>query len=243
MLHERLAGQGMSEIEEILNYELSLYSVEPPRFVGWRREFIAAARLDNLLSCFAGIESLLEASEQVTSLVVCNDHEEVGSASAAGAHGTFLKSLLERLCGDADQLGRTVNRSLLISADNSHGIHPNYPDKHDARHGPILNQGPVIKINSNQRYATNSETAAFFQQLCREVEVPTQVFVNRTDMACGSTIGPITATETGIRTLDIGVPTFAMHSSRELCGSRDPHLMFQALRQFFRHRGPLSPIE
>lgn len=231
------------DVEEILNYELSLYSVEPPRVLGWRNEFIASARLDNLLSCFVGAQSLIEASDEVTSLLVCNDHEEVGSSSAAGAHGTFLTSLLQRLCVTPEALARTVSRSLAISVDNSHGIHPNYPDKHDARHGPILNRGPVIKVNSNQRYATNSETAAFFKQICTEAEVPCQVFVNRTDMSCGSTIGPITATATGIRTLDIGIPQFAMHSIRELCGSRDPHLTYRALRHFFQYTGALGPAD
>jgi hypothetical protein len=126
-----------------------------------------------------------------------------------------------RLLPEGDAFVRTIQRSLLVSADNAHGVHPNYADKHDGNHGPKLNAGPVIKVNSNQRYATNSETAGFFRHLCMAEEVPVQSFVVRSDMGCGSTIGPITASHLGVRTVDIGLPTFAMHSIRELCGSHD----------------------
>jgi aspartyl aminopeptidase len=121
----------------------------------------------------------------------------------------------------------------MISADNAHGIHPNYADRHDASHGPLLNQGPVIKTNANQRYATNSETSARFRQICQQADVPLQDFVVRTDMACGSTIGPLTAAQIGVKTLDIGVPTFAMHSIRELAGSQDGWHLYRALKHFF----------
>jgi aspartyl aminopeptidase len=134
-------------------------------------------------------------------------------------------------------MARCINRSWLISADNAHGIHPNYADKHDANHGPLLNQGPVIKTNANQRYASNSETAGLFRLLCERAEVPLQAFVVRSDMACGSTIGPLTASNIGVRTLDIGVPTFAMHSIRELAGARDSEYLYQALKAFFAWQG------
>ena len=124
-------------------------------------------------------------------------------------------------------LAQTIARSMMISADNAHGIHPNYPDKHDECHGPLINAGPVIKVNANQRYASNSETSAVFRHLCNQLDVPVQTFVVRSDMGCGSTIGPITATELGVPTLDIGVPTFAMHSIRELAGSRDTAYLYQ----------------
>jgi len=228
------------DVEEILNYEIYLFPVEPPALIGFNKEFITAARLDNLLSCYAGMQALLEAPTSVTSLLVCNDHEEVGSSTAAGAHGPFLKSTLERICQDSNDLSRSIARSMLFSVDNAHGIHPNFGDKHDANHGPILNHGPVIKVNANQRYASNSETSGFFQLLCQQSDIPFQTFVTRSDMACGSTIGPITATETGVRTLDIGVPTFAMHSLRETCGSTDPHLLYRILTQFYRHTGTLG---
>ena len=124
-------------------------------------------------------------------------------------------------------------RSVMISADNAHGIHPNFSDKHDANHGPLLNGGPVIKLNANQRYATSSATSALFRQLARLENVPVQAFTVRSDMACGSTIGPITAAKIGVPTLDIGVPTFAMHSIRELAGSEDAFGLFKVLRRFF----------
>jgi aspartyl aminopeptidase len=122
----------------------------------------------------------------------------------------------------------------MISADNAHAVHPNYSDKHDAEHGPVLNKGPVIKTNANQRYATNSETSAIFRHLCEKVDVPVQDFVVRADMGCGSTIGPITASTLGVKTIDIGVPTFAMHSIRELAGSQDAYMLAKVLTQFFK---------
>ena len=218
---------------KILGYELSFYDTNPPAFVGANSDFIASARLDNLLSCFIGLKALLSADGTVTSMLVCNDHEEVGSASAAGAQGPFLKSVIERLFSDSESRHRITANSLLVSTDNAHGIHPNYADRHDANHGPILNQGPVIKINANQRYATNSETEAYFAHLCDQANVPYQKFTNRTDLACGSTIGPITATEIGVKTLDVGVPTFAMHSIRELAGSKDSNHLNSVLSSFF----------
>jgi len=122
---------------------------------------------------------------------------------------------------------------MLVSADNAHGIHPNYADKHDANHGPIINQGPVIKINANQRYASNSETGAVLQLLAEKAEIPMQKFVVRSDLGCGSTIGPVTASGTGIKTIDIGVPTFAMHSIRELCGDKDAWYLYELIKMFF----------
>ena len=123
----------------------------------------------------------------------------------------------------------------MVSADNAHGIHPNFADKHDANHGPVLNAGPVIKVNSNQRYATSSLTSSLFRVLCEREQVPVQVFVNRTDLGCGSTIGPITASNIGVPTLDVGVPTFAMHSIRELAGSDDAYSLYRVLRSFYNH--------
>ena len=205
-------------------------------------EFISGARLDNLLSCYVGIQSLLNADPLVSSLVVCTDHEEVGSASAAGAAGPFLEAVLQRIMPDSEDRLRAIAKSLLVSTDNAHGIHPNYTDRHDANHGPILNKGPVIKVNANQRYATNSETEGYFSLLCEKNKVPCQKFVSRTDMACGTTIGPVTAKEIGVRTLDVGVPTFAMHSIRELAGTEDTFHLYRALSAFFNDRGDLGAV-
>lgn len=234
LLRILLKQQPDSSAEKVLEYELSFYDVQPPAVIGLHQDFIASARLDNLLSCYTGLMSLLKAGEEQNCLLVCNDHEEVGSMSAAGAQGQFLGSVLQRLCSSPEELARTIDQSMLISADNAHGIHPNYADKHDSNHGPVLNQGPVIKVNANQRYASNSETSAAFRYICEEADVPVQSFVVRTDMACGSTIGPITASEIGVRTLDVGVPTFAMHSIRELAGRWDGYYLYRALREYFQ---------
>jgi len=233
------ANLEQGEAVKILDYELSFYDTQAPAVIGLHDDFIASARLDNLLSCYTGLMALIDddtpaGTEKQNRLLVCNDHEEVGSMSAAGAQGPFLKSVLERLCNSEEELSRTITQSTMISADNAHGVHPNYADKHDKNHGPILNEGPVIKVNANQRYATSSETGALFKHLCELADVPVQSFVVRSDMACGSTIGPITASELGVKTVDVGVPTFAMHSVRELAGRWDAFYLYRALKVFFR---------
>ncbi|WP_038248141.1 M18 family aminopeptidase [Ghiorsea bivora] len=222
-----------SKAVSILDYELSFYDVQPPAIVGLNDDFIASARLDNLLSCYTGLMALIHDDNSQNTLLVCNDHEEVGSVSAAGAQGNFLESVLQRLTGDNEAFARLMAASVMISVDNAHAVHPNFADKHDANHGPIINDGPVIKINANQRYASNSETSAMFKQWCEQADVPVQSFVVRSDMGCGSTIGPITANNLGVRTVDVGVPTFAMHSIRELGGTKDAAYLYQVLRQYF----------
>ncbi|WP_022960337.1 M18 family aminopeptidase [Spongiibacter tropicus] len=233
LLKNLLAEQGCDDVEAVLDYELSFYDVQGAALVGFNREFIASARLDNLLSCFIGLQALLLAPADKHSVLVCNDHEEVGSMSSSGAQGPMLESTLRRIAGDESRWQRAIAHSTMISADNAHGIHPNFSDRHDANHGPLLNQGAVIKINVNQRYATNSETSAMFRHLCEQQGQPVQSFVVRSDMACGSTIGPITASAIGVATLDIGVPTFAMHSIRELAGSDDAVGLSQVLAAFY----------
>lgn len=233
LLGEQLQLEHGITADAILDYELSFYDTQRAAVIGLDQAFIAGARLDNLLSCFAGLQALLGSNDEQSGVLVCTDHEEVGSCSACGADGPFLEQVLRRLLPEGDAFTRTVQRSLLVSADNAHGVHPNYADKHDGNHGPKLNGGPVIKINSNQRYATNSETAGFFRHLCLENEVPVQSFVTRSDMGCGSTIGPITASQIGVRTVDIGLPTFAMHSIRELAGSQDLHYLAKVLSAFY----------
>ena len=227
------------QVRQVLDYELSFYDTQAPAIIGLKREFLASARLDNLLSCFTGLQALLQCDGGASALLVCNDHEEVGSLSAAGAQGPLLSSVLKRLGQDEQAYAALTDRSMMISADNAHGIHPNYADRHDENHGPLLNRGPVIKINANQRYASTSETSGFFRILSSLEEVAVQSFVVRTDMACGSTIGPITAGGTGIRTLDIGVPTFAMHSIRELAGTSDAWDLCRVLRRFYNYPGAL----
>ena len=222
-----------ADVDLVLDYELSFYDTQPPAIIGLEGDFFSAARLDNLLSCFCGMQALLNSDGQQACVLVCTDHEEIGSSSACGADGPFLEHVLQRLIPDSDRRLRSIQHSVLVSADNAHAVHPNYADKHDANQGPQLNAGPVIKINGNQSYATNSETAALFRQLCLQQAVPVQSFVVRSDMGCGSTIGPITASRLGVRTVDVGAPTFAMHSIREMAGSRDIDYLVRVLTGFY----------
>lgn len=230
-------GTGASRV---LDYEMAFYDTQSAATVGLQNDFIASARLDNLLSCFTGLEALTGGDTSQPALLVCNDHEEVGSASVSGADGPFLRDVLERIVPDREAFAAMIDRSVMISTDNAHGLHPNFSDRHDENHGPLLNGGPVIKVNANQRYASNSSTSALFRLLAEEESVPVQTFVVRTDMACGSTIGPITAAALGVQTLDVGVPTFAMHSVRELAGAEDAHALGKVLKRFFRHAGALT---
>ncbi len=230
LLKRQLENSG-KHVSRVLDYELSLYDTQPAALVGLEQEFLTSARLDNLLSCFMGMEALLESKSEEGVVLVCNDHEEVGSMSAAGAQGPMLEQLFERLLPEPENRNRMLARSMMISADNAHAIHPNFSEKHDANHGPIINKGPVIKINANQRYATSDVTSSQFRVLAALDNVPVQEFVVRSDMGCGSTIGPITSAEIGVRTLDIGVPQWAMHSIRELAGTED---LINTIRVFNR---------
>lgn len=241
VLRERLLTEHPGcEVQQVLDYELSFYDTQAPSLIGLRREFIASARLDNLLSCFIGLQAMLQGNNAMSTLLVCNDHEEVGSLSTSGAHGPLLVSVLNRLAGSHTAFSALVERSLMISTDNAHAIHPNFADRHDENHGPLLNRGPVLKVNASQRYATNSETSGLFRLLAAQEGVPVQSFVVRNDMACGSTIGPISAGVTGIRTLDVGVPTLGMHSIRELAGACDAWDLCRVLQRFYNYAGPLS---
>jgi aspartyl aminopeptidase len=227
---------------EVVDFELGFYDVQPPSLVGVKQELVASARLDNLLSCFMGLEALLACDGSQGAVLVANDHEEVGSASACGAQGPFLSDVLKRIngqvggreskAGSEESLIQLIQSSLMISCDNAHALHPNFRDKHDELHGPAINGGPVIKVNASQRYATNSVTGALFRDVCREANVPVQSFVTRADMGCGSTIGPITATELGVPTIDVGVPQWAMHSIRETAGTKDVEYLTRALTLF-----------
>ncbi|HCH24367.1 MAG TPA: M18 family aminopeptidase [Oceanospirillaceae bacterium] len=232
LLQEHLQEQGQ-EFTQILDYELSFYDTQAPAMVGWQQEFVASARLDNLLSCYVGLQALLQASSKQGMLLVCNDHEEVGSQTAEGAQGNFLMSVLQRMYPVAEKMHQVLHQSVLVSTDNAHGVHPNFANKHDDQHGPKLNAGPVIKINANQRYATNALTSSLIRVLAEQQNVPVQAFVVRSDMGCGSTIGPITAAQLGIKTIDLGMPTFAMHSIRETAGSHDVITTIALLQAFY----------
>jgi aspartyl aminopeptidase len=218
---------------KILDHELILYDCQPPALIGIKGEFLAGGRLDNLLSCYALVLALIKTEGRQNCLVVLNDHEEVGSMSASGAQGPFLQSVLERLIPDASARQRCLIRSLFISADNAHAVHPNFADRHDKGHLPRMNFGPVIKYNAGQRYATSSRSGAFYRLLAERAGIPVQEFVMRSDLTCGSTLGPITAAGLGVTTIDIGAPTLAMHSVRELAGAMDPWYLARSLQAFF----------
>lgn len=218
-------------------WDLCLVDVQGAAVIGADRSMLTSARLDNQLSCWAATVALAHsAPSDQAAVIVLNDHEEVGSASTTGAQGPFLETVLERLVfgmgGRRSDLHRALSVSSCISADNAHAVHPNYPERHEPGHRPVLNAGPALKVNANQRYATSADTAATFQRACESAGVPWQVFVSRNNMPCGSTIGPLTATRLGIDTADVGVPQLSMHSARELCGVADPLHLAAALRQF-----------
>jgi aspartyl aminopeptidase len=218
-------------------WELCLHDVQGAAVLGADRSLLASGRLDNLVSCWAATTALAAAEpDDCVALIVLNDHEEVGSGSTAGAAGPFLGTVLRRLVagrgGTQDDLDRALAASVCVSADNAHAVHPNYVERHDPDHRPVVNGGPALKLNANQRYATSARTAAVFQRACADAGVPWQVFVSRNDIPCGSTIGPLTATRLGIATADVGVPQLSMHSARELCGTADPLHLAAALTAY-----------
>ena len=233
-LEELLKSQFMDPEDSLLAHDLYLYDTQPASVIGLSNEFIASRCLDNLVSCYAGIEALLGSSHGKLSMVVLNDHEEVGSLSTTGADGPFLESIIRRLCKSWIDCDEEVvkARSMVLSCDNAHAVHPNFSDKHDPNHRPLLNRGIVIKYNAKQRYATDGFSAAFFKDLCEE-DIAVQSFVSRNDMPCGSTIGPLTAGKIGVRAIDIGISQLAMHSCREIIGARDPLYLYKALGKFF----------
>ncbi len=220
------------DIKEVYASELSFYDTQKAAFIGLHDDFIASARLDNLLSCYVGMLSVCSVSNDKPMLFCASDHEEVGSESTSGAGGSFLENTLKRMFSDYDEYMNMTRTSIMISADNAHAIHPNFPSKHDKEHAPKMNAGVVIKVNANQRYASNSTTISRFMDSAAAIKEPLQNFVTRSDMGCGSTIGPITATRLGIETIDIGLPTLGMHSIRELCGSDDAHSLYKILVAF-----------
>lgn len=236
-LRDALAGHAGVDAVDVVGHDLVTTDTAPAAATGPDGEWVAAPRLDNLGSCHAGVLALIDAAERstpATAVLVANDHEEVGSGSAEGARGPFLSDVLHRLVAvtDADDrqaLPRTLARSRLVSADMAHAVHPNYAEQHEPGHRPALGGGPVIKLNANQAYATDARSGAWFTVRCAEAEVPVQHFVSRADLPCGSTIGPLTATRTGIPTVDVGAPLLAMHSCRELVAAADIGLMARAL--------------
>ncbi|MBK5331258.1 MAG: M18 family aminopeptidase [Ilumatobacteraceae bacterium] len=236
-----LAGRlpGAVAASDVAAWELCLFDRTAPAVLGADQSLLAAGRLDNQVSCWAAVDAICAAKDlqNSTAVIALFDHEEVGSESVTGAAGPLLEHVLERLslasgARRADFLTQLAVSSC-VSADNAHAVHPNYRERHDPDHQPIVNRGPAIKLNSNQRYATSARSAAMLQRVFDEAGVPSQVFVSRNNIPCGTTIGPITATRLGIETVDVGVPQLSMHSARELCGVEDPVSLAVGLRHYF----------
>ena len=225
---------------DIASYELMTYDTLRAGVGGTGGEFIFAGRLDNLGSCHAATSALVAASGGAAAthsrVIVLYDHEEVGSRSASGAAGPFLEHSLERIVvamgGEGQAGARALSRSLLVSADMAHAVHPNYAERHEPGHKPVVGGGPVIKSNVNLSYASDAPATATFVACCREAGIEPQRFVARSDMPCGSTIGPLTASRVGISAVDVGSPMLSMHSCREMAGTADVAPMIAALGAF-----------
>jgi len=227
--------------DAILAWELAAYDTQPGAFFGVDQAFIANSQLDNLASCHAALLALTHTLDQTcdaTQVIAFFDHEEVGSCSVKGADGSFLNDVLNRISSTLETgtqaHHQAIASSYMLSADMAHAWHPNFSNKHEPEHQPIINNGPVIKINTNQRYTTDAHTEALFVSICEAEKIPYQKFVNRSDLACGSTIGPMSAARTGIRSLDVGNPMWAMHSIRESAGTVDHDYMIRAMSGFLR---------
>lgn len=237
-LLEIIAEQTGIKKEDIISHDLFLYNRMPGTVWGADREFVSSARLDDLQCAFASMEGLLRAQNHESIAVHCvMDNEEVGSGTKQGAASTFLKDTLLRINMG---LGRTYEEylmtlagSFMVSADNAHALHPNYTDKTDPTNHPVLNKGIVIKFNANQKYCTDAVSAAIFKELCTKAGVPYQTFVNRSDIAGGSTLGNISNTQVPMNTVDIGLPQLAMHSPYETAGVKDTEYLVRAAEELF----------
>lgn len=235
---------------DILGWDLMTHDLTPSCRIGRRRDLVSAPRLDNLGTTFAGTRGLLQAvaaagetraagaapGTGVVPVLVLFDHEEVGSVSERGAQSTFLPDVLERIVlaqgGDRSDLLRALAGTVVASGDMAHATHPSYPERHEPQHQIEINAGPVLKINTNLRYATDGRGSAAFRLACEQADVPVQVFVSRSDLPCGSTVGPVTAARLGVTTVDFGQAMLAMHSAREMCGADDPEMYVAALAAF-----------
>ena len=225
----------------VTGWDLMVHSVEPPAYLGRDRELVAGPRMDNLLSVHAGTAALAAAAGRGSELscipvLAAFDHEENGSQSDTGADGPLLGGVLERSVfargGSYEDRARAFAGTVCLSSDTGHAVHPNYAERHDPTHHPRVDGGPLLKVNVNNRYATDGSGRAVFAAACEKAGVPFQSFVSNNAMPCGTTIGPITAARHGIRTVDIGVAILSMHSARELCGAKDPFLLANALVAF-----------
>ncbi|MFI9205721.1 M18 family aminopeptidase [Streptomyces sp. NPDC053048] len=235
-----VAQEAGLDAAQVGGWDLMVHSVEAPAYLGRDRELLAGPRMDNLLSVHAGLAALTTATTSASlpciPVLAAFDHEENGSQSDTGAEGPLLGNVLERSVfargGTYEDRARAFAGTVCLSSDTGHAVHPNYPERHDPDHHPMPNGGPLLKVNVNQRYATDGSGRAVFAAACERAGVPLQHFVSNNAMPCGTTIGPITAARHGITTVDIGVAILSMHSARELCGADDPYLLAAALTAF-----------
>ncbi len=226
------------KVEDIASWQLECYDTQSAALSGLNKELLVSGRIDNLTMCHAALTALSSAEYTApqTTLIALFDNEEIGSSTQNGAASSFIRDIIHRVVDTEDTkhaLQRGLAKSLCISADGAHAIHPNYAEYHDPQHAVKMNQGPVIKVNANHRYATSAVTSAVFEQLCKDVDVPVQHYIHKTDLPCGSTIGPITATGLGIPVLDCGNAMLSMHSIRETAGVADHEMMIQVMERFF----------
>ena len=229
-----LASAVQAEACDIQSWELNVHDAQPGSLWGANEEFIASRQLDNLASSCAALRALVATPQPTaTCMAALFDHEEVGSESATGAEGSFLADVLTRISSqmglDAEDQLRARARSFFISADMAHAYQPNFPAAYEPAHKVAVNGGPVIKTHASQRYATQAETAARFMRCCKTAGVPFQQYAHRSDLGCGSTIGPLLAAQLGIASVDVGSPMWAMHSARESAGVLDHAWMIAAL--------------
>ncbi|MFJ6727704.1 MULTISPECIES: M18 family aminopeptidase [unclassified Streptomyces] len=236
-----LAEESGLAADEVTGWDLMTHPVEPPAYLGRDEELVAGPRMDNLLSVHAGAAALAAVATGGADLpyipvLAAFDHEENGSQSDTGADGPLLGGVLERSVfargGSYEDRARAFAGTVCLSSDTGHAVHPNYAERHDPTHHPRVNGGPILKVNVNNRYATDGSGRAVFAAACERAGVPFQSFVSNNSMPCGTTIGPITAARHGIQTVDIGVAILSMHSVRELCGADDPYLLANALVAF-----------
>lgn len=225
--------------ENIIDFDLFLYEYNKGNIVGMNDEFISTGKLDDLAMVHAGINSLVECPiTEGTNVMVCFDNEEIGSMTKQGAASPMLKNILERIIiaqnKDRENFMMALDNSFIISADMAHALHPNYVEKHDPTNKPVLDGGPVIKINANQSYTTDSESGSVYEMICKKADIPYQKFVNRSDERGGSTIGPISSSQLDIRSIDIGGPMLGMHSIRELCSVKDHYYMKKSFDEFYK---------
>jgi aspartyl aminopeptidase len=237
---ELLQQQSGIEGERILSWDLAVYDAQKGAFWGAEGEFYANSQLDNLASCHAALQALLDPSVlQSGGTLVCAlfDHEEIGSTSNKGAEGSFLPDVLKRIAlttgSDKEDYARALAKSFMISADMAHAYQPNFPSAYDPNHKVFVNKGPVIKVNANLNYSSDSVSVAMFSSWCEQEGVPFQQYSHRSDLPCGSTIGPLTSAKLGIRSIDVGSPMWAMHSIRESAGVLDHESMIKVMKRFY----------